>query len=182
MAAFAHASPRIAAYCVLTLLGADAASSSAQEQPPEPATEWVFEPLEEVTVRGRQLRRLRLKVMEAQRELYSLMNVYIKEPEFQITCERERPSMDQLDPQASTRIKQVVCRAGYMRDELNNIGYYSMRGVPYDASPTLLNKGKILAEKMTDAINASPELREAAERFDRLRREYQDVRKERSGD
>ena len=145
-------------------------------QAPEPASDSI----DEITVKGRQLRRLRAEVMRAQEDLYSLINEHVDDPKFHVTCRFERPSFDALDPRASTRIKERVCRSEYMRDELQNIAYFARRGVTYDATPRLANGGRAYSETVAQAINEHPELREAAERFDRLQAGYWAAREARS--
>ena len=167
-------------YTVLFFAAAFAvfAGSPLVAQTSEPAAA----PIEEITVKGRrELRHLRAGVRKAREDLYSLINEHIDDPKFHVTCRFERRPMDPLDPRASTRIKERVCRSGYMRDELQTVAYFFMRGVVHDATPRLWNNASVYGEKVAEAFNENPELTDALQRFHRLQAEYSEALDARSG-
>ncbi|HEY5566807.1 MAG TPA: hypothetical protein VIM81_06135 [Gammaproteobacteria bacterium] len=124
-----------------------------------------IDPPEEITVSGQaSLHSLLDDAEKALDDLYSLFNEVNDDNRFDISCRREKV--------VGSLIAVRICQANHERDAYAQSAQTSFRGGVYDPRPDMVNKNRILADKMVALINSNPELRKALDDYAEARRAY----------
>lgn len=177
----------------LTLAGlgtaqAQDAGAEASTESPEVVVQQATGPTEEVVVTGQ--RTITSLISEAGREtenFYARLNAVIDKPEFQITCQNERPP--------GSNITERVCRTGYQEDLLSRSALSAIQGFGtteeggrtfarpnYEMDPRINQMQQQFEQEILQAVNTDPELNQSVVRLMQLKsavESYRSPRQER---
>jgi len=132
-------------------------------------------PTEEILVIGeRSLKSLRYEFYRLEEVYYDLFNAQNEDDEFDIYCDGETP--------IGSHIMQHGCRANYVSTANSQAARAQLLGMPApSAAMVLMEKDKLMMEKLTLFTEANPALYEALVELNLAKKNYDSERKRRFG-
>lgn len=132
--------------------------------------------LEEVLVRGTRLWQLREAIVEAEDRLYARYNELNKNRDFDIHCRREAP--------IGTRLKKRICQVRFFEDAQAEYARTFVTGVGFAPDPDLvmLERSDEFRDNAVELYRSDRRLRALSRDLERLRKKYEEERKERFKD
>ena len=130
------------------------------------------EELDEVTVNGKSLARMRMDVVKAEDAFYNALNKLNTNHDYDVHCQNEAP--------LGTRLKQRVCRVKFFEDAQAEEAQALLDG--HTAPPAdlvLLERSDDMRKATVAVVAAHPELLRMLQQRNDLEKKYEATRKER---